>query len=271
MTVEVGDIDMATNLADMTVEIGPARAKVLRSGSGEPLVYLSGAFGYQGWPPFLEQLAQSFTVYAPVHPGFSELDGLERIDDILDLTLYHFDLLDALGLESAHLVGHFFGAMIAAEIAAICPHRVNRLVLASPAGLWLDGSPGVDYFATPMDELRSILFRDPDSDIATSNMPDPETDEERGRRAVDRLRSLSTVGKFLWPLPDKGLKKRLYRIKASTLVVVADGDQIVPPAYGDEMTRLIPGSRLEVVRSVGHLFILERPDEFARLVTGFLT
>ena len=74
-----------------------ADAQVVKGGQGPPLVYLHGAFGYQKWQPFLDRLAHRFTVYAPVHPGFSETNGIESIDDVLDLALYHFDLLDALG------------------------------------------------------------------------------------------------------------------------------------------------------------------------------
>ena len=261
---------MTDQRVEMIVRVGEADAQVVKAGQGPPLVFLHGAFGYQGWRPFLDRLARRFTVYAPVHPGFSETNGIECMDDILDLALYHFDLLDALGLESPHLVGHFFGAMIAAEMTALCPHRVDKLVLASPAGLWLDDSPGVDYFATPGDELRIVLFNDPDSDIARETFPEPEDEELRDQLRIERARSLSTLAKFLWPIPDKGLNKRLGRIKAPALIVMADNDKIVPAHYGDVVAQRIPGSQLHVIRDAGHLYILERPDEFADLVADFL-
>ena len=87
---------------------------------------------------------------------------------------------------------------------------------------------------------------------------------------IERVRSLSTVGKFLWPIPDKGLKKRLRRIKSPALVIVAQNDQIVPPAHGVEIVNGISNAQLKTVQGAGHLFILERPDEFASLVTEFL-
>ena len=252
------------------VQVGGVSVQVSRAGEGEPLVYLHGAFCYGGWPPFLERLAEGFSVYAPLHPGFSESGSLEGIDDILDLTLYHFDLLEALGLESPNIVGHFFGAMVAAEMAAIRPEGVGRLVLASPAGLWLDDDPGVDYFATPADELRGVLFGDPDSAVAREAMPDPESDEERARMGIERAGALSTVARFLWPIPDKGLRKRLHRIQSETLVIVADGDQVTPPSHGREVASLIPSSKLHTVEGAGHLMLLERPDELAATVAEFL-
>jgi len=256
---------------ELSVQAGAITAHVARAGQGEPLVYLHGAFGYSGWPAFLTQLAQSYTVYAPVHPGFVESDGFDQIEDILDLTLYHFDLLDALGLQAPHVVGHFFGAMIGAEMASIRPDGVGKLVLASPAGLWVDHDPGVDYFATPADELRALMFHNPGSVIAQQTMLHPKSDEERGLQGIERARSLSAVAKFLWPIPDKGLRKRLHRVKSKTVIVVADHDRIVPASHGTEFSDLIAGSRLHTVEGASHLFILERADEFAGLVAEFLS
>ena len=71
-------------------------------------------------------------------------------------------------------------------------------------------------------------------------------------------------------IPDKGLKKRLGRIKVPTQVVVAENDQIVPPAYGDEIVARIPGAKLQVVPNASHLFIHEQPDDFAGMVADFL-
>lgn len=274
---------MATQQTIVEARAGSVNARVRKAGTDEPLVYLHGAFGYAAWPAFLDRLAERFTVYAPIQPGFSEEPpfnsplvkggiegGLDQIEDILDLTLYHFDLLESLGLESPNVVGHFIGGMIAAEMAALRPASVGKLVLAAPTGLWLDDNPGVDYFATPATELRSILFNDPKSSLATEAMPEPEDDEQRGIMAIDRVRSLSTVGRYLWPIPDKGLKKRLGRVKAETLIVVAENDRIVPPVYGDEFARRIANARVEVIQDAGHMFMLERPDTFARLVTEFL-
>ena len=261
---------MVAQIDKLTVQVGPIEANVERRGQGKPLLYLHGAFAYGGWPGFLQSLAESYTVYAPLHPGFGEGEGLEHLDGVLDLALYSYDLMDALGIETANVVGHFFGAMIAAEMAAICPHRVDKLVLAAPAGLWLDADPGVDFFATPANELRGILFSDGNSAIAKQVMPDAANDDERGEQALARVRSLSAVGKFLWPIPDRGLKRRLGRIKAPTLVVVGDGDKIIPPAYGDAFVERIPGARLEVFTNSGHMLNIERGDDFASLVSEFL-
>lgn len=261
---------MTTGTELLSVQADSINATVQRSGSGDPLLYLHGAFDYKGWPPYLELLAQRYTVYAPLHPGFDEAEGMDRIHDLLDLVLYHFDLMDALRLEAPHVVGHFSGAMVAAEMAAVCSHRVSRLVLAAPAGLWLDDDPGTDYNTVPAADLRKAIFFDSDSAAAKATLPEPESDEERGWQIIDRARSLASVAKFLWPIPDKGLRKRAHRIKSPTLIMMGDADQLVPVAYADILSSQIPDSRVHVMTDAGHMFNLEQPDEFARVVSSFL-
>ena len=262
---------MTTAKEVLSVQADSINTTVQRSGSGDPILYLHGAFDYKGWPRYLELLAQRFTVYAPLQPGFDDAEGVERIHDLLDLVLYHFDLMDALDLEAPHIVGHFSGAMVAAEMAAVCSHRVSSLVLAAPAGLWLDDNQGTDYNTIPAADLRKVLFFDSDSAAAEATLPEPQSDEERGWQIIDRTRSLASVAKFLWPIPDKGLKKRARRIKSPTLIMMGDADQIVPLAYADILSSQIPNSRVHVMSDSGHMFNLEQPDEFARVVSSFLT
>jgi len=262
---------MVTQQNGQVITVNGTEIEVASKGSGEPLVYLHGAFGYRGWHPFMDALAENFTVYAPIQPGFVDsAPGPDDIDDLLDLTLYHFDLLEALGLEAPNIVGHFLGGMIAAEMAALRPTSVGKLVLAAPSGIWLEEDPGVDYFATPIDELRGVLFADPNSDAAKSVLPEPKDDLERGTQIIERVRSLATVGKFLWPIPDKGLKKRMPRIKARTLVVVGEQDKVVPPSYGSEFVSRIPDAAAHTMAGAGHMMMIEQPQEFADVVRGFL-
>ena len=100
-------------------------------------------------------------MYAPAHPGFESTSGIEHVDDVVDLVVYYNDLLDALDIESLHVVGHSMGGMIAAELAALSPHRVRRLVLANAVGLWLENHPVADFFAMTPDQLGIALWHDP--------------------------------------------------------------------------------------------------------------
>lgn len=255
---------------ERTVMVGALPIQLASAGSGPPLLYLHGAFGYLGWPDFLNKLSERFTVYAPLHPGFGESGDADDFDDLLDLTLFHLDLLDELGLERPDVVGHFFGAMMAAELAAIAGHRVNRLILTSPMGLWLEDDPGIDYFAATPGKLKSILFADADGDAASRWLPDADSDEQRHLQRIERTRSLATIAKFMWPIPDKGLKKRLRRIVSPTMIIVAENDQLVAPAYGKAFADQIQGAEVATISGAGHLCQLEHAGEFSSLVNGFL-
>ncbi len=254
----------------LTIEVGPISAKCEVRGSGSPLLYLHGAFGYAESPAFLDRLAERYTVYAPTHPGFEGDDGIGHIHDMLDLTLYHADLIDALGLDAPHIVGHYNGAMTAAELAAVGAANVGKLVLAAPAGLWRDDLPGLDYNTTPHTEMRRALFADPDSEAALSVYPVPQDDEELGWQIIHRVQSLNAVGKFLWPIPDKGLIRRARRIENETLVIVGERDRVVPAAYAEMLTSRIPNSRSRVMAGAGHMMTHEQPEEFAEITLEFL-
>src|SRR5688572_32564546 len=129
------------------------RCRVLEGGSGAPLVFLHGAAGLLRDNPFLDALARHYHVFAPELPGYGESTGEELLEDMLDFTLHGWDVVDALGLDRPHVVGHSMGAMIAAEMASVVPQRPASLTLIAPAGMWLDEHPIADIFATLPHEL----------------------------------------------------------------------------------------------------------------------
>ena len=77
------------------------------------------------------------------------------------------------------------------------------------------------------------------------------------------------MAKFVWPIPDKGLRKRLHRISAPTLVLWGDGDGVNPLPYAEEWQRGIKGAALSVRRG-GHMIHHEAPDVVAAAVEEFL-
>ena len=242
---------------------GDFRTEVTKAGKGPPLLYLHGAVGQKGWAPFLERLSQVFTVYAPVMPGYGSATGLEHLADLADLTLYNLEVLNELGVTRPHVVGHFLGGMIAAEMAAASPSSINRLVLVSPAGAWHDEEPVADLLALNADELSDRITATPESTASLDGLAD-----ELNR---DRMQDIAAAGKFLWPLPDKGLHRRAYRIKARTLILWGEQDHINPPSYAQDFQTLIRGSVTGKVPNAGHLVMLEQPEKFANVVSSFLT
>lgn len=252
-----------------TMKVGPENREVFyyRAGSGQPLLYLHSMLGLQGFAPALARLAESFDVIAPFAPGWGPAkDQLPDVDEgPLDLTLHQCDILDRLGLARAHVVGVSIGAWMAAELAAIEPMRVERLVLVNPLGLWLDRADGEDPFAQHPGFPSAVLFGDPDG--RKKHLFDGR---DKVDAHVEELLNLRASAKFLWPIPDTGVKRRLPRIKAPTLVATSELDAIVPAIYGPAWRDAIANARLATLAKAGHLADLEQPEAFATLVREFL-
>lgn len=268
-------------MSERTVSVWdpPLEARVFEAGEGEPLVFLHSGTGATRTDPLVEALAESHHVYAPLHPGFTHPDELDELRDVHDLALYHDELFDALGLDSPAVVGHSFGGMVAAELAAHFPRRVSKLVLAAPVGLWNEDYPTADLFTAFPFGIQELLWGDPGSaDVAevmarmAKGMDDAPNDTDPMTAMLLRvLPGLITLGKFMWPLPDRGLARRLRRIKAPTLVVWGEKDKLAPSRYADDFVGKIPDARAEFISDAGHMAPYERTEQFVGLVSDFLS
>jgi pimeloyl-ACP methyl ester carboxylesterase len=250
---------------------GQIQPRVKIAGDGPPLVFFHGPYGLV-WDAFLDALAQHHTIYAPAHPGTSlgDPDAIKLLDDFWDLVLYYDELFDQLGLEAPAVVGHSFGGMVAAEIAATFSRRVSRLVLISPLGLWRDDTPVPNLLAMPPDAMAKALFYDPAGRIAAQTLALPNDPEAQINAQIQRTWTLGCVGKFIWPLPDRGLKKRLHRIQAPTLIIWGEQDKLVPPIYAQTFADRIALTQVHIVEQAAHMPHLEQLATVSGIVQGFL-
>jgi pimeloyl-ACP methyl ester carboxylesterase len=248
---------------------GFAANTTLTRGNGSPVVYLHGPFG-QEWTGFLEDLATRHRVFAPAHPGGEEPEDLQRLDGIFDLVLYYGDLFDSLGLGQVDLVGHSFGGMVAAEFAATFPDRVRKLVLIDALGLWRDDAPIRDHVMTTPEKQIGLLYADPSNPEIAASLALPEDAEKRNAMIVHRFSAVASTSHFIWPIPERGLAKRLRRVKADTLVVWGRQDALAPVVYAEEFAALIPGAIIRLVDGAGHVPHVEQRDEVSKAVLDFL-
>lgn len=259
----------ATAPAERTVQVwgGKLTVRVKVLGSGPPLVYLHRAAGMR-WDAFLQSLACEHTVYAPEFPGSSSADpyAARAIDDIADLVLAYEEVIRILALTRPVLMGHSFGGMLAAELAAYFPTLPSRLVLLSPLGLWRPDAPVGNWLVTPPSEL----FHDPSGEAATAALAAPADKLAAQDAAVGAVWASGCAAKFAWPIPDRGLSARLHRITAPTLLVWGRHDRVVPVAYADDFAAAIPGATVDVIEESGHAPQLERPGETSAVIAGFL-
>ena len=248
------------------------RCRVLEGGGGAPLVFLHGAAGLLRDNPFLDALGRRYSVFAPELPGYGESTGEELLEDMLDFTLHGWDVVATLGLDRPHLVGHSMGGMIAAEMACLSPREVGKLVLVAPAGLWLDEQPIPDIFAMLPYQIAEALFVDPQAgqQLLTGGADLSDMDALK-EFYLGTQRRLTMAGKILFPIPNRRLSKRLYRLTAPTLLVWGGGDRLIVPAYAARWKALIPGARVETIPAAGHMLPYEQPAAFVQAAAGFLS
>lgn len=255
---------------------GKLTTAYLRGGKGSPLIFLSGPSVITTKDPLLLALSERFDVVAPIHPGFENPEDLDDIRNIHDLALYYDDLLGALGLDAAQIMGHSFGGMVAAEVAAHVPSRVSKLVLAAPVGLWNDAYPVADIFAVPIQTVQNLLWADPSSPAASAVTQAAAADIEGAQNPmlemlIGLMKGFTSAGKFMWPIPDKGLARRLHRITAPTLLIWGSEDKVLPTKYGDDFVAGIHEAKLEVLDGAGHMVVYEKQDDVVKRVEEFLS
>lgn len=218
----------ATTPRSQILNLGAGRPniEVLEDGEGPPLLFLHGAGGIMAWEGVLPLLARKYHIYAPLLPGFGQSTGLENLEDQFDLFLHGFDVIEALNLERPYVVGESLGGWMAAEMAALRPKEIGRLALAAPVGLWRDEAPVVDLFGQMIHELVPYLFHDQNCPAAQRMQMMTMLFSDRDDRTQEQVeilialsRGFRTAAKFLFPIPENGLERRLWRIKAPTLVV----------------------------------------------------
>lgn len=250
---------------------GRVESHVAIQGDGPPVVFLHGAGG-PAWDPFLDDLSERFTVYAPSLPGTEgDPDAVREIRGLWELTLHYYEVFDQLGLSSPGVIGHSFGGMVAAEIAATNPERVGKLVLISSIGLWRQEEPVKDWMSMGPDDLMPLVFHEPEGQLAKDMMAMPEEEIANQDEQIRRSWALACSGAFVWPIPDKGLSRRIHRITAPTLIVWGEGDGLVPPVYADDFAGLIPGSTVLKLDRAAHVPQLERRDAVSPAVIDFLS
>lgn len=262
------------NIHDRTIDVwgGRIALHVKTAGRGAPLLYLHPAGGLR-FDPFLAALSADYRVFAPEIPGTSAGDpnAIHAVADVFDLILIYEEAIAKLELPSAPvLIGQSFGGMLAAELASCFPKLFSKVVLCAPIGLWRPDLPIANWMTTPAMQLPALLFKNPECDAAKAAFTPPADPAAAVAALSGMVWALACTGKFVWPIPDKGLRKRLHRLLAPTLIVWGEDDALIPAAYAREFGAAIANSRVEIVRDAGHIPQAERMETTLALVRKFL-
>jgi pimeloyl-ACP methyl ester carboxylesterase len=222
--------------------------------------------------PFLEALRADFDTVVFDNRGVGDSPGPAAGFTLVDLADDAFAILDALGWESAHVVGISMGGMIAQELALRHPERVRTLVL----GCTYAGGPGS---ATTRPEVAGPLFEamqsgDRERAIRAgweANVSAAFAADEARYRTFHanalRLRApLPVIMAQLQAIAGHDTSARLRDIAVPTLVVHGTEDAMLPVSNAHAIADAIPGARLEILDGIGHLFFWEQPERSAALV-----
>jgi pimeloyl-ACP methyl ester carboxylesterase len=98
----------------------------------------------------------------------------------------------------------------------------------------------------------------------------PEDPEQLVEAQIQFHWSMACTGKFVWPIPDKGLKKRIHRIAAPTLLVWGKQDRLVPPVYAESFASRIANAHVDLIDQAGHLPRLEQFAQVSEAILAFL-
>jgi 2-hydroxy-6-oxonona-2,4-dienedioate hydrolase len=222
-------------------------------GDGPPVVLVHGQIiSSRYMVPTAERLASQFRVLAPDLPGFGHSDKPRRILCVPELAEALGAWMNAIGLRRAALVGNSLGCQIAVDLAVRRPELVEALVLCGPT---------IDRHARTASAQVIRWLRD--------------WPGERGSLALAHLRDFAhagfrrSLGTFRCTLADR-IEDKLPLVQARTLVVRGSRDTIVPQAWAEEVTSLLPEGRLKVIRDAPHCPNYSTPGPFADIVASFL-
>ncbi|MGK7868468.1 alpha/beta fold hydrolase [Falsiroseomonas sp. E2-1-a20] len=181
--------------------------------------------------------------------------------------------LDAQGIESATLVGHSMGGMLAQEFVARFPDRVARLVLVgtTPAFGGRDPSFAEQFLAARLGPLEGRSMQDAAPELLDGMLP-ADAPPDAMPRALEAMRAIpaEVYRDTLRCLTTFDRRGDQARIAVPTLLIAGERDQAAPLKTMQRMAETIPGARIVVIPGAGHLIHLEAPDEFRAALLPFL-
>ena len=245
-----------------------------RRGSGPPLLLIMGMSGTRlHWgDPFLDLLHPDFDTIAYNHRGIGASSRVDGPFTIRDLAEDAAGLLDALELETAHVMGISMGGMVAQELALHHPERLRSLTL----GCTYSGGPGssraspqvwqaIAEAAAAGDRARAVRLSW-EANVSPKFAADDDA-YARFEEVLARMRvAIPVIMAQAQAVLGHDTSARLQDIGTPTLVIHGTEDRMIPVENGTMIAGLIPGSRLEVLDGVGHLFFWEQPRRAAELV-----
>jgi pimeloyl-ACP methyl ester carboxylesterase len=225
------------------------------SGTGVPLILLHHFFGTASqWHPYIPELSKKYRVINVDLPGHGRSDYMDTTNIYLHQKAaeYIIGLMDHLKLDSVYLMGASSGGFTGLYIATVRPERVKRLIVMG----------GQVYYS---DQTRQIIKQ------CCGGPPDKEAISTHGQLKANLLQKQFFHFRQLYGDPSF-TPDVLATVKAKSLIIHGDNDDIAPLFNALEMHKAIPGAHLWVVPHGGHIPSYDKKGEadFLRRITEFL-
>jgi pimeloyl-ACP methyl ester carboxylesterase len=259
---------MASTVAwqESHVTVGNLRLRLRRAGRGEPLLVLHRDIGTPDHLPVYAALAEHYDLLLPEHPGYGQSDRPGWMRSVRDLVAVYQGLLAALDIARPNLLGLGYGGWIAAEMASLAPRDFARLVLVGPMGIKPPQGDILDQALISHIDYARAGFHDQAAFDAIYGA-EPSTDQ---LVEWDICREMNF--RLAWKpyMHSQTLPHLLGAVQAPALVVWGAEDRVVPISAADRFMAGLPDAQLAVVPNCGACVEMEKPAEFARLVTEFI-
>jgi len=256
------------------IDVNGLRIAYERAGVGPPLVLLHGYVGdgLRTWRRQLDELSDEFTVVAWDAPGSGRSSDPPETFGVAGYADCLAGFIDAMGLERPHVVGLSFGGALAIELSRRHPHVARTLILASAYAGW-HGSLPMDVAEQRLQQAIRLADLSPEEFVAAllPTMFSEVTDPDAVATFRASLLSFHPVGfRAMAFASASDLRDALPGIDVPTLLIYGDQDVRAPLIIAEELNAAIAGSRLVVLRGVGHVCNIEAPEEFNAAVRSFL-
>ncbi|WP_225827192.1 alpha/beta fold hydrolase [Streptomyces naphthomycinicus] len=277
-------------MQETTYDIGGRKIFAAETGDGPPVLLLHGggpgASGVSNYARNITALAKEYRVIVPDLPGYGRsTKGVDGSDPFGHLADGIRGMLDALGLEQAHLVGNSYGGACALRLALDTPSRVDRMVLMGPGGIGTTRAlptPGLNsllnyYTGDGPSRQKLEKFIRNYLVFNAADVPDAAIDE-RYQASIDpeviaspplQRPSGPNALRTVWKM-DFTRDARLSRLPVPTLVLWGAQDKVNRPSGGRMLAERMPNCDLYLVANTGHWVQFERAELFNRLCADFL-
>jgi pimeloyl-ACP methyl ester carboxylesterase len=261
------------------VQANGIRTNYLESGSGDQHVVLvhgsgPGVTSYANWRLVLPELGKDFHCVAPDMVGFGYSERPEGVNYSLDTWADQtLGVMDALGIEKAHLIGNSFGGGIALRLATKHPDRVHKMVLMGSMGVPFELTEGLDNvwgFEGTLEHMKTVMgYFAYDQKLTSGDLAQARFEGATQPGFQEAFSSMFPAPRQRWVDSMTVDEKEIRALPHRTLIVHGREDKVIPVSNSYQLLELLDNADLSVYSHCGHWSMIERTADFNRQVRDF--